>query len=441
MKHRVELLGAWGLIALLGASTAAAQTPVGEATAVQGPSVFASFERAFSVHGVAADRRVAFVSEGFFEPQVHVLNRRTKESLGSLPEPEDGFGWPFFMRLRNVEEYRGGTQGELVLLDSPPSESFGVPMPSFLHIYAYQYHPSTGFEAELLESHALPVNTNPPNLPPNGITFPSSFDFLPGGEMVVIDLFSLWVSDESLEDFHMAWTSPDFGLEGYCSTVTYHGEEVPGFYMAVRDENGDKVRLPYQLRVPFPEPVMPAFKGVTYVGLTDEIAIIRVQTPGGIFTVDRATLLDDTIPPAEKPYGTLVAPEIGLSDLSGDLVYDHYHPNSEWVYWQRTPSESGQSACEGAHPHAEKWSPIYRVSVLTGEIELVSENWELYDFPTVLSVIEPLGKGSPFTHLVSSNVAETRAMIPNALADETNLVGPTIVPIVKVHSGAPGGHR
>src|SRR5262249_18387493 len=154
---------------------------------------------------------------------------------------------------------------------------------------------------------------------------------------------------------------------------------------------------------------LPAFKGITYVDPLDQGAIIRVQTPGGIFTVDRAVLLDDRIPPYAKPYSPLGAPAIGLSDLSGDVTYDPYHPNSEWVNWQRTASESGEKQCAGAHPFSEKWAPIYRVNIFTHQIELVAESWLLYDFPTVLSPIEPLfGKFDPFTYLVSSNVLEDR---------------------------------
>jgi hypothetical protein len=395
--HR-KIAASVGLAVVALGQAAWAQTPVGEADNVLGPGIFTLFERAFSAHGVAADKRVAFINEGFFEPQVHVLERLTRRALGSLPEPAGGFGWPFYIRVRNVEDLGLlGSRGQVVLLDSPPPEMFGIPSPSYVHVYAYEYHPLNGFQAELLETHALPVNTNPPWLPANGLIFPSSFEFLPDGIVAIIDLFSIWIADASLSNWHMAWTSPDFGLTPLCSTVTHEGEEVPGFYLAVRDENWNKVRLPYQLRVQFPEPVLPAFKGITYIHLTDQVAIVRVQTSGGIFTIDRTTLVDDSLPPEAKPYSTLVAPEIGLSDLSGDLVYDHYHPDSKWVYWQRTPSESGQSQCEGAHPHAEKWSPIYRVNVLSGEIELVSENWILYDFPTVLSVIEPLGHDNPYT--------------------------------------------
>src|SRR5690606_7432175 len=137
------------------------------------------------------------------------------------------FEWPFYLRLRNVERVKGGTKGELFMLDSPRTEDFGVPSPSYLHIYEYEYSPKTGFAAVLRESHALPVNTSAQDEPPNGIIFPSSFDFLPNGAMVVVDLFSLWVTDGSLSDWRMGWTSPDFGLEPYCSTVTHNGEEVP----------------------------------------------------------------------------------------------------------------------------------------------------------------------------------------------------------------------
>jgi hypothetical protein len=417
------------------ASSAQAHTPVGQANNVIGPGIFSVFDRAFSTHGVAADHRVEFVSEGFFQPQVHVLDRLTQHSLGSLPAPQPGFHWPFYLRLRNVQKIgAAATRGELVVLNSPSSKDFGLPVQSYIHVYKYEYKPATGFHATLLSSHALPLNTNPPDQAPNGIIFPSSFDFLPSGEIAVIDLFSIWVGNGTLDNWRLGWTSFDFGLEPYCSTVVApNGQEVPGFYLAVRDENWLKVRVPYQLRVPFPAPVLPPFKGITYVDLIDKVAIVRVQSPGGIFTVDRKVLLDQSVPPYAKPYEVLVAPEIGLSDLSGDVAYDHYHPDSEWVYWQRTASESGENQCAGAHPYSEKWSPIYRVNVRTRKIELVSESYLLYDFPTVLNAIEPLGgKHDPFTYLVSSNVLESRVAGTNVLCAETKLIPPTIVPFVLV---------
>jgi hypothetical protein len=413
-------------------AAAAAQTPVGQARPTLGPSVFTVFERAFAAHGVAADKHIAFINEAFFDPQVHVIHRRTQERLGSLPEPEGGFGTPLYIRLRNTQPNGpSGTRGEVVMLDTPPG--LGVPAASYIHVFEYKYTPLTGFTAQLTETHALPFNTNPPDQPPNGIIFPSSFDFLPDGKIVVMDLFSMWLSHGSMEDWHMAWTSFDFGLEPYCSTVIApNGQEVPGFYVSTRDANWQKVRLPYQLAVPFPVPVLPPFKGIAYIPLIDKVAMIRVQTPGGIFTVDRATLVNDSIPPFLKPYGVLVQPEIGLSDLSGDIACDTYHPDSEWLYWQRTASESGQNTCPGAHPNSEKFSPIYRVNVLTGEIQLVAESWLLYDFPTVLNVMAPLGRNDPFTYLVSSNVLEPRVAGLNALVSETHLVPPTIVPMVLV---------
>src|SRR5262249_57238463 len=116
-----------------------------------GPGIFTAFQRAFSAHGVAADRWVEFVSEGFFEPQVHVLNRLTQQSLGSLPAPPQSFHWPFYLRLRNVQNVGSfGTPGELGALNSPSSKDFGLPVPSYIHVYQYEYTPATGFHATLL---------------------------------------------------------------------------------------------------------------------------------------------------------------------------------------------------------------------------------------------------------------------------------------------------
>lgn len=415
-----------------GAPAAPAHTPVTNAQGVLGPTIFKTYEEPFAAHGVAGDDQIAFIVEAQFNPQVHVLHRLTRISLGSLPKPSGGHGLPVYIRTRNQSSYGLiGTQGEVVLLDGPPMHLMGM-APSYLHVYKYKWHPLLGFDAKLKSSHALPLNTNPPDEAPNGFVFAGSFALLPGGDIVVTDFFGLWAADADFTNWRPAFMSPDFGPSPYCSTVTHNGEEVPGFYLAVRDENWNKVRLPYQLRVPAPEPFLPAFKGVTYVDLTDQVVFNRLGTPGGIFALDRTVLLDATTPPFLKEPSVVVGPEIGLTDLAGDVAYDNYHPDSEWVYWQRTPSESGQNTCEGAHPHSEKWSPIYRASILTGEVELVSESWILYDFPTVLSALPPSPLLPGFSYLVTSNVLETRIVETNALVDETTLVPPTIVPFVLV---------
>ncbi len=419
--------------------TTIAQTEVGQARPVLGPMVMKSFDETFFTHGFAADALVLFVVEAGFVPQVRVLNRLTMREIGSLPQPAGGMQTPLNIRIRNVRQLSPTeSQGELIVLDSFTPDATGK-QTSFLYEYSYRFSLLGGFSATLSALHPLPMNSSPANVLPNGLVYPLSFDLLPGGDVVVVDMVALWVSDDSLENWRMALVSPNFNMGPYCTTVAIDGLEVPGEWMSVRDENYRKAVVPYQWRGP--APLLPGLKGVTYVPPVDRIVFVKTATPGGIFWIHRDSLLDATVPPFAKPFEALVAPELGLSDLAGDVAFDVYHPNSEWVYWQRTASEPGQNHCENAHPLSEKFFPIYRVNIRTAEVQFVAESWMLYDFSSVLNVLPPPFPNSPFTMLVSSNVQEERLAVTNALRDDYWLVTPTLVPVVFVDSRSSGSRR
>lgn len=102
------------------------------------------------------------------------------------------------------------TRGQLLMLDAFMPDLAGR-IPAYLHKYEYSYSPTQGFAAWIVESHQRPTNTNPPDQIPSGIAFPTNFTVLPDESAVIQDMFSLWVSDASLEGWRIGVISPEFG--------------------------------------------------------------------------------------------------------------------------------------------------------------------------------------------------------------------------------------
>src|SRR5262249_1257904 len=185
----------------------------------------------------------------------------------------------------------------------------------------------------------------------------------------------------------------------------------------------------YRVRLPslFPggPPVAPGIHSITYSAKTDEVIPIVTAPPGGIFAIQRSVLLDATIPPFAKggALRAVVAPQVGLSDLTDGVIYDRFHPDSPWVYWQRAISDvAGGSA-----------NILRRVHLLTGEIQEVARSNDLYDWTSNLSVLPPLGQ-VPFTIVLSAMGQEENNPEVNSLLTVPQYVAPSLLTGVTVSS-------
>jgi hypothetical protein len=350
---------------------------------------------------------------------VHIARRADGRDLGELPAPPGGFGTPLSIKIesfRNQGPLR--TSGTFVLLDNVVPPALAGTSAVKIYRYAYSYSPAAGFSATLLSTHTPPLNTQPPTALPNGTVYPGSIALLPGGGLVMTDNFTgaLWVSDASYDLWSMALIDPRLGFGP--------GDDVVGIARA----QGGGTR-PYTLRVPGPPggpPIYPGVHSVTYAAITDEVAFVRTATPGGIYAISRTALLDASVPPFFKGAAMreVVAPTVGLSDLTDGLDYDRFHPTSPWLYWQRAPSDVAGGG----------FNTLRRVNLQTGAVQTVAKSNEVFDWANEISVLpSPFGVLDdvlPLTWIVSSVGQEHNNPDVNVLLGGVpTYVNPSLMPV------------
>ena len=150
---------------------------------------------------------------------------------------------------------------------------------------------------------------------------------------------------------------------------------------------------------------------------------LRTAQPGGLYAISRSDLLNATIPPFAKGefLREVVPPQIGLSDLTDGIVYDRFHPDTPWVYWQRATSD----AIGGGS------NVLRRVHLLTGQVQEVARSNTIYDWTSNLSVLPSPG-GAPFSIVLSAMGQEENNPEVNVLLTEPQFVSPSLLTVVIV---------
>jgi hypothetical protein len=117
----------------------------------------------------------------------------------------------------------------------------------------------------------------------------------------------------------------------------------------------------------------------------------------------------------------VAAPQVGLSDLTDGIVYDRFHPDTAWVYWQRAISDEIGGGS----------NILRRVHLLTGQIQEVARSNTLYDFTSNLAVLPPIDD-LPVSLVVSAMGQEENNPEVNVLLTEPQYVGPSLLTLVAV---------
>lgn len=403
-------------LALLAPTTARAHAP----TKVFGPAAATAYPEAFPVHGVGGDEVLLFALQPTDVPGhdrgVWASRRLDGKHLGALPVPQGGWGAPVAMKV--VTYQSTGllrTEGTMLVLDAFTPQQAGT-RPGIVYEYSYSYSVQHGFAAALLGTHPLPMLTGLDAFGvPNGPGYPISLALLPNGAVVVIDMLfgTIWVSPAGLDNWRLAVVDPRFQVGQLLAPIDGVGRAPGG---GTRPYTFSTVSIPPM----FPFPILPGIHGVAYVNPTDEVAVIRTATPGGIYGIPASVVLDQGTPPFAKGARVreIVAPQPGVSDLSVGLDYDRFHPNTPWLYWQRSVANA-----------RDGYNTIYRVDVNTGVVEKLVESVAFYDWTNEISVL-PSHLGPHFTVLTNANMQEENVPESNALLNGVaTLVGPTIIPI------------
>jgi hypothetical protein len=260
--------------------------------------------------------------------------------------------------------------------------------------YDYSYDRVNGFQVVLNGEHLLPPT----------MYYPTSWSTDPvTGRTAMADCVTggIWVSDAYYENWTLNLVPDGFGLHPWPANVTIDVDgdpntpEVPGMWATFPDlVNGGVQEEPFVVPLTQMGLVTPGLHDVHYVAPLRKFVYVS-PTPGtNIDMVDADVLFDGSVPPNMKETETLVESQLGVTDWNGTVWHNEFNPNSEWVYFLHSQSNTswpGQSAFGELAP---SW---YRVNIYTYEVELLFSDPAL-DVPSHHYPVPcPLGLGSMFT--------------------------------------------
>lgn len=388
------------------------------------PLVAAQFDGGFAIHGVAGDQVLLFALVPSVSPDqapgVYARKRLGGADAGALTPPPDGWAVPLTMKITQFDRgLLGSTRGRALVLDARVPPALAGTQPAKVYEYEYRYTVFGGLTSTLVGEHVLPLNTVAPGAGlPDGFFYPGSLALLPDGAVAATDALTgaLWVS-EDLDDWRLAAIDPRWAGAPFGSV---HGV---GLAQSGAIE-------PYELLVPAPPGfppglgLYPGAHSIAYAARTREV-VFAVTIPGGIYALPLDVLLDTATPPFAKGASArvLVPPTPGLGDLTDGVDYDRFHPSSQWVYWQRAPADVAGGGK----------NTLRRVSLLTGEVQVVAADNTVYSWANEISVLPPLVAASPLTTVLSSVGQEYNNPDVNALLGGVpRYFAPSRMPVVVV---------
>lgn len=450
-KSLVVCISFLGLSCLANADVAG----LSQAPDVNGPTPFMIFDDSGMYHDAAGDEVLLFFARSMSEkhgPSFAIYRRSNHKFVGEIPAPPSGpWNFPFLFRLGEYQSHGAATtQGVVYLMDSISPTMVGQAIVRVV-AYTYSYHPAIGLQTTLLWEEAVPMDNPVTPYILEGTIFPTSMEVMENGDIVIADTFSgaLWVFEKANpigQQWRVAFMHPDFSLIPFPvdETIEVNGVEMAGYMNRTFDENGELVELPYSmLAFPgFPNGVIPGLHAVAYIPHLDSFAFTDTAL-GPIAMISRSLLFDNNVPPFAKPYETLVPSWPGVTDWVGEVIYDVFYERangtpSKWLYWHR--AVASDFATYVPPELGALNAPLFRVHLETGEVQIVTQSWQMFDIPSCTNVIPcGLGDGSRGkTCILDSNVYQERTCATNyALYDEYGqctdiLLDQVLVPITVV---------
>jgi hypothetical protein len=331
--------------------------------------------------GVAAGDTVFFVGDPL-DGNVNVYSRFTGKQVGMLPQPPGGFAIPFIMHnlgrgLVGILGAGGIPQIHPLVLASP-----------VIYEYTYSLNAVSGFTANLSRLVAF--------TPDQPVGFPEDFTMLDDGRILITDsvLGAIWVinNDGSIapgitpQTFN--FTNPEDGIPtmALCPTmpeITVNG--VPFLFTGST--------------IPGIEPIT-ARNGTVY---------FHSSCARGIFTFPVSILSDSRQPFQRAADIKLLAAtpsNIQIEELL-DMQFNPYDPDDPFMY-----------AAHGVQLE------IIRVDSRTGARQTVAQDPVLFDFPSSLAFLPPIGgllSSVPNLLVVSNQQERTPITNDAATADTFNL--------------------
>lgn len=323
--------------------------------------------------GIAAGHGVIFIGDPL-EGRVLAFSRFTGKSVGELPQPPGGFSIPFIMH-----QLADGSVAVLGAGGLPQINPF-VPANPVISVYSYHLSPLSGFTASLDRNISFSQEL---------VGFPEDFTQTDDGRILMTDsvLGSIWVAqtDGTItpgivpKTFNPQDAIPTMALCPTMPEVTVNG-------------------------VPF------LFTGSTIPGIepiTIRNGAVYFHSPcaRGIFTFPLSILSD-----SRQPYQRAADIRL-LAATPADIQVE------ELLEMQFNPFDRDDPMMYAAHGMQLE---IIRVDSRTGARETVAQDARLFDFPSSLAFLPPLGfEEAPTSLMVVSNQQERTPLTNDAVTQDS----------------------
>lgn len=334
--------------------------------------------------GVAAVNDAIFVGSPF-EARVLAYSRFTKQPLGELPPPAQGFALPFILKA-----VKGNRVAVLDAGGFPSPEPF-VPANPTIYEYSFKQQPHGGFSATLERS-----------VPFTGALIGFSEDFiqLDDGRYLVTDavLGSVWIAETD------GTIKP-----GLVPRTFEPADAIPETYfcntMPVIDVGG----LPFL----FTAATVP---GITAMAARHGKLFFSASCAGAVYSMPLASLSDSREPWQRAADIELVSPKpagVEIEELLG-ITFDPSNPHDPYLY-----------AADALQLR------VIRIDVRSGRRSVVSDDPALLNFPSSLAFAPSIGHGAPSALLALSN-QQHRTVALNAAITEDVLQPPFLVTQIRL---------
>jgi len=361
------------LIAMVPWGVAQARTttrPMSDFVTAQHTMSFAYAKLDVPIAGVAGGQDFVFVGEPL-NGSVIVLSRVTGKQISVLPPPPNGFVLPFIIHALG--------QDRVAILDAgglPQPKPF-VPASPVIYEYTYSVSPDHGFSARLVRTVSFASVL---------IGFAEDFVALDDGRFLVSDsvLGSIWVvqpdgtitpgivpksfdPQDFIPTLALCPTMPEITVNGY--PFLFSGSTLPG---------------------------------VTPLAVRGGMVYYYSPCARGIYAFPLAILSDDRLPYQRAADIHLVAPtpsDVEVEELL-DFSFNPFNPLDHYLY--------------AADPLELR---VIRIDLATGARHVVAAGPELFDFPSSLGFLPPIGGVSEL--LVVSNQQERTPLTNDAVSQTT----------------------
>jgi len=328
--------------------------------------------------GVAAGEKVIFVGDPLVGRVVE-YSRQTGKQLGELPQPPVPFVLPFMMKHIAPNKVAimdaGGFPTPLPLVPANPT------------IYEYTYT-TNGRSVNATLTRSIPFSTAL-------IGFAEDIVLLNDGRYLLVDavLGGIWIAN-----------TDGTIVPGIVPKTLDPADAIPQLYFCPTMPTVQVGGVPFL----FSDATIP---GVSTIAERDGVVYFASACAGNVYKVPLASLTDSREPWQRASDIQVLSPKppgVEVEELLS-MAFDPWNPNEHFVY-----------AADAMQLR------LIRINTQTGQRQVLADDHELFNFPSSLSFMPPIGPKEIFPQLVVVSNQQQLTPITNDLAPGDNFEFPFI---------------